>query len=237
VVVVDGLRFTRTSNTISDALPGTTLTLTKENPGQAEDLVLSSDPDATQKRLQTFVDAYNGVMSLVRKQTNVTADTDRSTSLVGFSSIRSLQGQLQQVLVSKVPGLATVRTLADLGLKTSKDDGSLSIDATVLQRALARDPSAVNALFSTAVTGVSKLVDGLVDRNTRSVDGALVVSQDSLNGRVTQITSQIESMQRRVDAYRATLLAQFTAMETMVSGLKNMGTFLTSWASQGTKSS
>jgi flagellar hook-associated protein 2 len=235
-VVIDGLKFTRQSNVITDALPGTTLSLTKAAPGTTEDLVINTDTDTTQARLQKFVDAYNSVMSLVHSQLAVTQSTDRSTSLVGVSSVRSLQGQLQSVMIAQVAGLANVRTLADLGLKSSKDDGSLSIDATTLQGALARDPSALNALFSTAGGGITKLVDDLVDQNTRSGDGALTISQDSLNSRVSQMSDEIDTMQRRVDSYRQTLLAQFTAMETTVSGLKTMGNFLTSWAGQNTKS-
>ena len=38
-------------------------------------------------------------------------------------------------------------------------------------------------------------------------------------------------------ATHARLLAQFTAMETIVSGFKTMGTFLTNWSNQNTKSS
>ncbi len=57
-VTIDGLTFQRPSNTISDALPGTTLTLSKKG-GVAEDLVLQNSPTDTQANLQKFVDAYN----------------------------------------------------------------------------------------------------------------------------------------------------------------------------------
>ena len=236
-VVIDGLHFSRQTNLVTDALPGTSLTLNKAARGVTEDLVLNTDTDATKARLQKFVDAYNGAMALIHSQLAVNSATDRSTSLVGVSSVRGLQAQLQSVMVAKVDGLANVRTLADLGLKTSKDDGSLSIDATRLQAALARDPSALNSLFSTAGSGITKIVDDVVDQNTRAVDGALTISTQSLNDRVTQMDTDIANMQRRVDSYRQTLLAQFTAMETIVSGFKTMGTFLTNWSNQNTKSS
>lgn len=236
-VIVDQLQFTRQTNSLTDALPGITLDLSKAVPGVAEDLVVTTDSDGTQKRLQTFVDAYNGVMSLLRKQLAVGEATDRSTSLVGFASIRSLQAQLRQVVVSEVGGLANVRALADVGLKTSKDDGSLSIDAPTLKKALARDPAAVNSLFSTRTTGISALVDTLVDRNTRPVNGSLTISQASLNKRVTDLDDVIATMRDRVDSYRQRLLAQFNAMETTISGLKAMGTFLTNWSNQASANS
>jgi len=237
VVTIDQLKFTRQSNVITDALPGTTLNLTAADPGQAEDLVLTTSAAATQQRLQTFADAYNGVMSLIQKQLNVDQGTDRSTSLVGFSSIRSLQAQLQQALVTQVPGLSTVRTLADLGFKTNGDDGSLSIDTPTLENALARDPAAVNQIFSTAQSGISSLVDSLVDLNTRPADGAISIDEDSLKNQISSMNDEISSMQERVDSYRQSLLAQFTAMETTVSQLKTMGSYLTAWANGGSTAS
>jgi flagellar hook-associated protein 2 len=235
-VWVDGLKFVRSSNTLSDVLPGTTLNLAKEAPGAPEDVVVGTDADATQKRLQTFVDAYNGVMSVIQKQLGVNKDADRTTSLVGVSSVRSLQEQLHRLLVTKVPGLVNVRTLADLGLKSSKDDGALSLDAARLQTVLSQDPAAANALFSTAGTGLAQIVTDLVDRNTLAGSGSLALSQDSLNRRVNDLDDQIANMQARVDAYRNNLIARFTAMESTISGLKTMGNALTSWANANTNS-
>jgi len=236
-LTIDGLTFTRQSNVITDALPGATFTLNKAQPGQPEDLVITSDPGGTQARLQKFVDAYNGVMSLVQQQLQVNQDTDRSTSLVGFSSIRSLQAELQQALVTQVPGLATISNLAALGLQTSKDDGSLSIDTTTLDNALAADPAAINTLFSSAGTGIAALIDSLVNQNTDPTAGALVISENSLNDQISSMDDQIATMQARVDSYRQTLQAQFNAMETTISGLKTMGTYLTNWSNQSSSSS
>jgi flagellar hook-associated protein 2 len=166
---IDGLQFTRQSNTVADALPGATLTLQKLSPidpgtqkPTAETLTLASDTDATQAKLKTFVDAYNALMQLVQKQTDVSPTTDRSTTLAGDGIVRGLEQALQSVGSSTVPGLATVRSLADLGVKTARD-GTLSIDSAVLSAAIARDPAAVNAVFSDPTGGVGKLASTLLD--------------------------------------------------------------------------
>lgn len=225
-VEIDGITFARTSNTISDALPGAALTLAKKD--VAEDLVLATDVDATRARLQKFVDAYNDVAKLVQRQLAVTKATNRSTSLAGESAVRALQASLQRIGTTQVPGLTSVKTLADLGVKTGRD-GSLSIDATAFEKALSRDPAAVNALFATAGSGLAAVVDDLVTVQTRSSDGVLTSRQDSLNRLVTQLDGRAETMQRRVDAFRDNLVRQFTAMEKAVGGLKSIGTFLTNW--------
>jgi flagellar hook-associated protein 2 len=227
---VDGVDFVRETNTVTDALAGVTLALKKgavspAATGTVEDLVLNTDPDATRAKLQKFVDAYNGVMTLVQRQLAVTKDTDRTTTLAGDSSVRALQGRLQSILTNVVSGLPGVRTLADLGVKTAKD-GALSIDSTTFSGALARDPAALDALFSTATTGLADYVSGLVQQQVRASDGILTSRQSGLNARIRAMDDQAAALQRRVDAFKANLVKQFTAMETTLSNLKATSSFL-----------
>jgi flagellar hook-associated protein 2 len=243
-LLVDGLRFVRTTNSVSDVIPGVTLSLTKQAAaGVPEDLVVATDDAGTKARLQKFVDAYNGVMSLVQRQLNVTKDTDRERTLAGAGAVRDLQARLQKLIVQKVPELAGVRTLADLGLETARD-GSVSIDAATLGKALAADPAAVNAVFSTAGSGLAAEVDALVKRQTRSVVvdgrpevGLLVANQNGLNRTIADLDKQAQRLQLRVDAFRENLVKQFAAMENTVSGLKGLGTYInnqfTQWSNSG----
>jgi flagellar hook-associated protein 2 len=227
-ISVDGLTLTRQSNTISDAIPGTTLTL--KTAGAAEDVVLTTDPGTTKTNLQKFVDAYNGVMQLLHQQLAPPADADRSTLLVGDSAVRGLQAQLQRLTSTTVTGLGTVRTLADLGIKTAQGTSALSIDLTTLTAAIQRDPQAVNQIFSNATSGVGAVVDSLVDAQVQSGTGTLTVDQKRINTAISDLDDQIASTQRRVDAYRQNLIAQFTAMEKTVSSLKAISAYLTNYS-------
>ncbi len=233
---VDGVDFVRETNTVTDAIGGVTLALKKGATapavtGTAEDLVLTTDSAATQAKLQTFLDAYNGVMALVQRQLNVNKDTDRATTLAGDSTVRGLQSRLQSILTNVVGGLPGVRTLADVGVKTAKD-GSLSIDATTFASALGKDPSALDALFSTATTGLSDYVSKVVQDQVRASDGVLTSHQKGLNARILAMDTQAAALQRRVDAYKLNLQKQFTAMETTLSNLKASSGYLTAALSQ-----
>ncbi len=222
---LDGLSFTRPSNVVADALPGVAFTL-KSAGGPAETLSIANDPDATQAKLKTFADAYNSVMSLVQGQLSPSKDTDRSKTLAGDSVVRSLQSALQKLGSSQVAGLSTVRSLADAGLKTGRD-GTLSVDSAALTKAMARDPAALNALFSDPAGGVGKLATSLVAAYTASGSGLLVSDGNGLTKRVKDMDTQAANIQHRIDSFRASLVAQFTAMESVVSGLKASGNFLT----------
>ncbi|HVP63122.1 MAG TPA: flagellar filament capping protein FliD [Myxococcaceae bacterium] len=221
---IDGLSFTRTSNSVTDALPGTTLTL-KGVSTAPEDLVLTNDVQGTAAALQKFITAYNNTITLVQKQLDVSPGTDRTSTLAGDSTVRNLQASLQSLVSNVVPGLGTVRSLADLGVKTERD-GTLSLDQSVLQSAVARDPGSVDSLFSTASTGLSALAQNLVTQYTDPVSGAFTNRTTALNGSIKQLDTDIANVQARVDQYKQTLVAQFTAMENVVSQLKSLGTLL-----------
>jgi flagellar hook-associated protein 2 len=231
---VDGLTFTRSSNTVTDALPGVTLQLTSAGgaTGPTETLSIENDTDATKANLQAFVDAYNGVMQLVQKQLNVTEATDRASTLAGDPVVRMLQQSLQK-LGSSIVGSSSVRSLADLGLATQRD-GTLSIDSTTLAAAIGRDPNAVNKIFSDPTSGISKLAYYLVD-SFSGPTGLLVMRQNGLNKQIEQMDDQAADMQTRIDTYRQTLMQQFTAMENVVSQYKTIGTFLTQQSNSSSK--
>ncbi|MEW5738133.1 MAG: flagellar filament capping protein FliD [Myxococcota bacterium] len=223
-VVVDGLSVSRMSNELSDVLPGVKLSL--KSTGAVEDVVLGYDTEATRKNLEAFVTAYNDVLSAVQRQLNVAPGADRSKTLAGDSVVRSVQSALQKVVAATVPGLGTVRALADLGVQTSRD-GSLSIDEVKLSAAITRESTSVDALFTTASTGLSDVVDDLVDQYTAPSSGLITARKDGLNQSIKRMDATLEQMNARLDGYRRNLIAQFTAMETVVSGFKSIGNYLT----------
>jgi flagellar hook-associated protein 2 len=223
VVEVDGLTMTRTSNEIADAVPGARLSL--KSVGAKEDLVLGYDVDGTQKNIQSLVDAYNSALSQVQRQLNVARGADRSKTLAGDSVVRNLQAALQRIASTTVSGLGSVRTLTDLGVQTNRD-GSMSIDSNKLGAAIARDPAAVDALFNTATTGVGAVIKDLVTQFTQPSSGLLSSRRDGLNKNIRQMDTTLEQMNTRLASFKQNLIAQFTAMESVVSGFKSIGNYL-----------
>ncbi|HUK65966.1 MAG TPA: flagellar filament capping protein FliD [Anaeromyxobacteraceae bacterium] len=225
---IDGLQFTRPSNVVTDALPGTTLSL-EQATGTPETLTLSNDASTTESNLQAFVTAYNSVMSLVQAQLNTTSSTDITTSLASDATVENLNSALQGLVNSTVPGLGSVQSLANLGLIT-QDDGSLSIDESALAAAIASDPSAVNAVFSTASTGIGDLTSALVTNYTQPGTGLIALDQSNLQSQVTQEGNQITALQAQESAYQDQLTQEFSAMESLVTNMTSIGNFLTQQA-------
>jgi len=212
-VNVDGLDFERSSNALTDVLT-----------------------DATKENLQKFVDAYNDLMTTLRRHLNVQTTDDTTKTLAGEPSARQLQASMMGLVSGVLTTNPLVRTLADVGLKTG-NDGNLSIDATRLDKALASDAHAVNALFQTATTGLSSAVKTLSDRYTNSTDGLFTTRSKSLTESAKNLDKTIDNLQLRLEGYRKTLVAQFTAMEKVVSSFKSLADYLTQQTASRTSSS
>ena len=225
---IDGLQFTRQSNLVTDAIPGTTLTLQSATK-TPETLTLSNDTSATQSNLQAFVTAYNNVMQLVQAQLNTTSSTDSTTSLASDATIQNLNLDLKGLISDTVPGLGSVDSLANLGIVT-QDDGTLAIDTTTLAAAIATNPSAVNEVFSTPSTGIGALADTLVSNYTQPVSGYLGMDQSNLQAQVTQEQSQVTVLQAQLAAEQDQLNNEFAQMESIVTNMTNISDFLTQQA-------
>ena len=134
-LTIDGLPIVRQTNSVSDVIPGVTINLKKLTTGAEETVVVGNDNTGTKANVAKFVDAYNGILKLVQAQLASVPGSDRASSLAGDSALRGLQSSVQGLLTTKVTDVetATVRALADIGLKTARD-GTLSIDTDVLTR-------------------------------------------------------------------------------------------------------
>jgi len=232
-VTVDGLATTQTSNQVSDLIPGVTLNLssTETTP---ENLVIATDPTTTQTNLQTFVTAYNTLNASLQSQLNppATTNADGSTSaqpapLSNDAGVLGLEQQMQQILTTIVPGVNGFNSLASIGITSSDQDGSISIDQGLLDNALNNNPAAVNQLFSQASTGIAAAFDNLSSTYADPATGAFTQEEAQLNTRIQQMTQQQTEMQADLATYQQSLQEQFANMEQLVSNFKSVGQYLT----------
>lgn len=186
---VNGVALTRTSNTVSDAVTGLTLNLVAGSGGKTTTFTVATDKDAITKAFQGAVTQFNNVVNAYK--------TASSTGgpLANDSSVRGVLDQVRAVLQGAPAGLSvasgTVRTLNDLGIST-KQDGTLSLDTTVLQAALDKDPDAVKRVVAAAGVSTSpnvefaftgpKAATGALAFNITSYDGATGAYTGTVNG-------------------------------------------------------
>lgn len=217
VKVDGGLTRTSSKNSITDLLPGVTLTLTEAKPGETFTFKVATDDAALKTTLQSFITAYNTSISLTKSLTAYNAETKTASALTGDSMVRGLQSQLRNLASEQVVALK------DLGVKINTD-GTLSLTNSDLTKALAEDPGALSRLFSgddSYGADLESMLDSVLDS-----EGLLDSRTTSLNARLKTYDTQYEDLDRRMESLQARYTAQFTAMEQMVTQLQGSSGYL-----------
>jgi flagellar hook-associated protein 2 len=190
LVYIDGVAVTRSSNTITDAIDGVTLTLKKGDAGATHTLTVAQDTTSAAAAVTAFVTAYNKVVSTFKSVAGYDKASKTGGILMGDASIRSVQSQLRNIIGNQVSGLTGKYTsMAEIGIKT-QTDGTLLIDTTKLNAALADSPSAVSRIFSETGSTTDSLVS-FKSSTAKSVIGtyAVEVSQLATQGSYTGAAS------------------------------------------------
>ncbi|MDP5240684.1 flagellar filament capping protein FliD [Uliginosibacterium sp. 31-16] len=227
-LTVDGIAITKSSNVVTDAIQGVTLNLSKTNVGSATKLTVTTDTSAIQTKVAAFVSAYNAVASVIKVQTSYNADTKVAGTLNGDASVRSIQSQLKSTLTSMV-GNGSTNRLAQIGIAFQKD-GSLALDSTKFQAALADTTKDVAGLFAkdtiTGVTGIASQIATKV-ASMLGTDGVVTTRTAGINSTIKNIDKRIDTLNDRLVSIEKRYRAQFTALDSTVSSMNSTSSFLT----------
>jgi len=233
---VNNTPITSASNTVKDALPGITLTLSQETTAPVE-LTVLNDKEGMRKNIQAFVDAYNAINNMLATATKYDPDTKVAGSLQGDSTAVGLQNALRGMMRSVTPGGSFTR-LADIGIDI-KTGGVMSIDSTRLDAALA-NPAGLKTLFSNASTnptsrGFALKVDAFAD-GLLSINGMMTTRSESLSSAIKRNEKEQEKVADRAARAEVRLLNQYNAMDAAVGRLSGLNAFvaqqITLWNNQ-----
>ncbi|MDB4986033.1 MAG: Flagellar hook-associated protein FliD [Myxococcaceae bacterium] len=236
LLTIDGMQVHSATNTVTGAVPGVTLNLASIG---SSTIKVDRDADGLSAKLATFVKSYNDVMKTLNTEFSTTSGlTKASDSLSGDSTMRTLQSALRS-LASKTManGTSALQTFGSIGL-VSQRDGSLVLDSTKFNKAVASDYDGVASLLAgrTDGTGLMSSFASGVDQYTKSA-GTLDAKIKNYADRSKDFDTQIAAMQRRLTSYTDTLNAQYAALETTMSGLKSQGNALSSILASSSSSS
>lgn len=221
---LDGVAYARSQNVVSDAVPGVVLTLKKAAPGELVSLSAERPLQVLRETIQDFVSVYN----TLRKDLTAARATTGSDG-----ALRSLEQQLGSLLTTPCTSGGTIRTMAGLGISTTRD-GTLTINAATLELALKNHPDDVEAIFSptrdashTAATdpGIGLVLKAVNDVATKS-GGPLESLRKRLETESSAVTKDRERMEAREAAYRTRLQMQFGNLDSRISALKATQTYL-----------
>lgn len=223
-VKIDGLSVFRSTNTVSDAITGVTLSLATAG---TSTLTVSKDSASVTSAFTTFVAAYNDVNKQLRTLTAYNQTTGQSSLLTGDSGARTLQSNLRSLITATRPTTASLRSLSDLGVALQRD-GSLTFNSAKLDSALTSSPSDVTAFLTT--TGTSN--DGLAVRAAKELDGLVSGSglfasrSEGITRSITDIGNARARLNRRLIDIEARYRKQYGALDSLVASFQQTSQYL-----------
>lgn len=214
-----GVQMQQASNTFT-AVDGVTMTFTQaQAPGATPvTLTVAGDDSGTAANVQGFVDAYNTLTKALDELT-AAGNADSGTAAAAFSTdsgVRALRNKLSTLIRQDFGGLS----LMDFGVKASRD-GTLTVDSTKLQKAVAANPQGLDGLFGkTGLTTSSGLLGALntyVDVWTDSSSGQIKKRQESVQTVQKALTTKQTKLDDQYSRLYERYLAQFTQLQTLQS--------------------
>jgi flagellar hook-associated protein 2 len=236
-VKVDGITFTRNTNTMTDVVPGLTFNL-KATTSTAAAVDLTRDTSAVKEKLNAMVTAYNDAMSIMGEVSNPKSTFETyGATLVGDSTVRSLKQQLRQMIMgpSSTPG-SNVGAMWQMGVSVN-EAGVMSIDNTKLDAALTNNYSDVVKTFTgnqNGLTVFSPAAGGVAGDAVRKLTtmlgatGILTSQSTSATTQNTKYQTDLTKLQTRMDALLARYQKQFASMDSLVGSVNSQKSSLKS---------
>jgi flagellar hook-associated protein 2 len=243
-LTVNGIGITSASNNVSGAIQGVSLSLAKIG---SSSLSVASDTAAVQASIQSFVTAYNEINSTIAKLTAYDATAKKGAVLQGDFAAVNIQTRIRSTLTTSLTGLTGGLTnLSQIGVSFQKD-GTLTLDSTKLQNAIASNFSDIAGLFAV----VGKATDSLVSyagstSNTQPGTYAVNVTQLGTQGNAvglapvvsTTITLGVDdTLDVNIDGVTATITltaGSYTA-DTLAAHIQSVINGTTAFSSAGSK--
>lgn len=248
-LTVDGVPFSSSSNTVTGAIQGVTLSLLAQSTS-SDPVQLTVAPDTNQitNAVNNFVSAYNTVVSTINTQYVVDpTGATPAPPLESDLSLRSLQSSMltdasYAVSVSGWPNsngdASETVNLASMGINMN-NDGTLTVGSNAAGQTfadfLAANPAAVQNFFQNAsATGFANHFNTDLTNLTDATQGPLNVdlAQDQAEGQdltttitnfQTQLTTQTAALTSQYDSVNASLQAYPLLLQEMTETLATLG--------------
>ena len=150
-LTIDGVGISRSSNQVSDAVDGLSLTLAKTTTGTPASITVAKDLGGVKTALDDFVKAYNNFNTMVKNFTSFDPATRKASLLTGDATVNGLLTRLKEAINTPLPGYTgTPARLSEAGLGFGRD-GTLKFDAAVFDKAAQNPAFRIAPLF--AATG------------------------------------------------------------------------------------
>lgn len=187
---MDGIKMTRSSNTITDLGVGITLTLNKTGEINFD---IQQDSESITKAMQDMVDAYNDLVLNLNAATDYNSETGTKGTLQGVTEVNSIRSSIVSMLFQSqsVDGSVVdangnkvsskvMLSLQDYGLSMT-ESGTLNFDSSAFETKMKEDPTVAESFFS-GITQYKDISHTGELINEGSLEKYLSKTEDETNG-------------------------------------------------------
>ena len=221
---LDGLAMSSASNSVTDLVPGLSLTLTGTNLGAPTTVRFSDPASAVTSFMNDLVGALNEFAAELNKDVDAqNGDLARDS---GARALRRMMSSLAGTIV--MPGAANgePRTLADLGLATNRD-GTFRLDPARLAATSKASPAGVSAMLTNGIYGVYASLDKLGRAVASPSDpGTLAGSLRRLTEQKTKLAAEKTDLAAAQEKLRSQLVTRFAGTDSRVGASRATLSFL-----------
>lgn len=223
---VDNIDYQRQSNNeITDVVSGISLDL--KEPGSSS-FKVDSDFEKVQTNLEEIISTFNTLATDMTTKSKYDINTGEKGILFGETAALRIDDELKSFLNQKIDTGGSITSLYDLGLEI-KEDGSLSINTTTLEKAFSSNPEDVIKFFTgDSEEGTDGLADMLYDKMSKytGATGLMTSEIESSQTRINKMDVEIQEDTKRLDQRYEALTKQFVKLDSYMSQMKSQGTFL-----------
>jgi len=239
VASINGVPITSTTNTLSSAISGVTVTLAGEGDST---ISVSSSPSTLTSALSSVISSLSKAISTIHTETKYVASSASTSSssssaktgpLIGNFTATNLGNQLLQAISgAAASGIAA----ASLGV-TVNSSGKVTFSSATFSSEFAKNPKAVSALVSdiytsldgitTSAIGASSSTNSTTGLTTKATTGFITDQTTSIQAEITSINSNIATLTKQDDSTLSNLATQYSNAEANSSDAQITEEYLT----------
>jgi flagellar hook-associated protein 2 len=228
-LTVNGLAVTSASNTVSDVIPGATLSLTKKDPDTVVTVKVNRDTTAAKDLVKKFITAYNDLTTFAKDQN--TAAIAGKASIGRDPLLRGMRDALRNAVNGDYDDGGAYTRLAAIGIGFDMT-GKMTLDEKLFEKAAAK-PTDLQQLMSGAdgTSGAFGAMTKLVEEYTQT-GGLLGSIRERNDEQIRGLSRRIDSTTAQLEIRRRALQQEYIAADLAMTRLKSQSSALSSIGGQ-----
>jgi flagellar hook-associated protein 2 len=229
-LTVNGLLITSASNTVSDVVPGATLSLLKkEDPPATATIKVTRDTAAAKDLVKKFMTSYNDLTTFAKDQN--TAAIAGKASIGRDPLLRGLRETLRNATSDDYAG-GSLENLAEIGIGFDMG-GKMTLDEELFDERFTDSATDVQLLLSGAdgTGGAFGAMGELVDEYAQT-GGLLAETRERIDETIRGLNRRMDGLSAQLELRRLALQKEYIAADLAMTRLKSQSSSLSSLGGQ-----